>query len=125
MSDGDSASQVDGKAEEREGEWNGIPDPAPEIAQDEEFVDEDKYTTVTVEAMDRPGEESEDDRIPIHPQRVVNGDAKTTKKRMPSKDDKAKVKKKKFRYESKAERSATRQKQKSKNRAAMLRRKGK
>ena len=98
------------------------------VPQDEEFVDEDKYTSVTVEAMGERSEESEDDSGPVDAGReakVANGYTKAPKKRIRTKENKPKAKKKKFRYESKAERSATRQKQKSKNRAAAIRRKGK
>lgn len=112
-----------------EAEWEGIEDGGvPAVPDDEEFVDEDKYTTVTVEAIGEPGEESEEDLKPPNAERearMANGGIRAAvKKRIPSKDNQPRAKKKKFRYESKAERSATRQKQKSKNRAAMIRRKG-
>ena len=112
-----------------EDEWEGIEEvkPAEVVAQDEEYVDEDKYTTVTVEAMEGVGDASEDDGTEANELTIVkevHGDARAPKKRIRSKDGKAKVKKRKFRYESKADRSATRQKQKSKNHAAKVRRTG-
>lgn len=123
----ESAAEVDGEDEE----WNGIEDGAAEVEQDAEYVDEDKYTIVTVEAMDQPGEESEDDEVQefkAAKAEKANRDAAQVvkKKRIWSKDGpKEKTKKKKFRYESEAERQATRQKQKLKSRAAKARRMGK
>ncbi|KAK3700105.1 hypothetical protein LTR37_016108 [Vermiconidia calcicola] len=113
--------------------WAGVDEVAapvaPEVAQDEEYVDEDKYTTVTVEAMDG---EDEDEEEAAHAKtkeeeaRKAKADeaAKASKKRIWNKDGQTKAKKKKFRYESKAERSATRQKQRKKNHAAKERRTG-
>ncbi|KAK3718920.1 hypothetical protein LTR37_004836 [Vermiconidia calcicola] len=112
--------------------WVGIEEvaiPAPEVAQDEEYVDEDKYTTVTVDAMDgedEDEEEAEHARAKEEEAKKARAEAaaKASKKRIWNKDGQTKAKKKKFRYESKAERSATRQKQKSKNHAAKVRRTG-
>ena len=114
-----------------DGDWEGIDDVTapPLIAEDEEYVDEDKYTTVTVEAMDGSGEDEDADEAAAATRRegekATNGGAsgKVKKKRMLGKDGKPKPKKKKFRYESKAERSAGRQKQKAKNQKAAARRK--
>ena len=99
------------------------------MAEDEEYVDEDKYTTVTVEAMedfDPASQSDEEPDVQSQGEQKGHGETKPRKKRTWSKDGKnAKAKKKKFRYESKAERQVTRQKQKSKNHAAKVRRKGK
>ncbi|KAL9528385.1 hypothetical protein SMMN14_07781 [Sphaerulina musiva] len=108
------------------GEGEALPD-------DAEYVDEDKYTTVTVEAMD----ESEDEEevaakkaaekahyAKIEEEKAAELAAKR-KKRPWLKDGAEKPKKKKFRYESKAERSLTRQKQKSKSSKAAKERRGK
>ena len=124
LSESDSAPEINGQDEE----WEGIEEVEPEVAQDEEYVDEDKYTTVTVEAMKDPRDESEDaaeSKKAVGENRTANGGSQAPKKRIWNKEDKAKSKKKKFRYESKAERSITRQKQKSKNHAAKIRRTGK
>ena len=110
-------------------EWIEPDGTGPEFERDEEdFVDEDKYTTVTVEPMGESADSNEDDEKP------VNGTVKPTdgrnntaapKEKLQSKYTKAaSKKKKKFRYESKAERAATRSKQKSKNHAAKIRRTG-
>ena len=109
-------------------EWAGIDDGEMEAAQDEEYVDEDKYTTVTVEAMGDPRDEPDNDaesKTALKEDGKANGDINAPKKRIWNKENKAKPKKRKFRYESKAERQVTRQKQKTKNHAAKLRREGK
>ena len=119
-------------------EWDGIQEQAviEKMPDDEEYVDEDKYTTVTVEAMDgendrsASSEDDDDDDEKAEGRTVdqpANGNAKpktAVKKKVWSKDGQTKQKKKKFRYESKAERQATRQKQKVKNHKAKLRRTG-
>ncbi|RMY07858.1 hypothetical protein D0868_05128 [Hortaea werneckii] len=127
-------------SDEGEGEeWKGFEegDAKDGLGEDEEYVDEDKYTTVTVEAMggsDDDDEREEDSEEPIKAaasaqvaeQKTANGDVKTEKKRTWSKknpNEKPKQKKHKFRYESKAERQVTRQQQKKKNsKAAKARR---
>ena len=103
----------------------------PEIPQEEgEFVDEDKYTTVTVEPMgelggDTAADSDEDKTAAVAKMDSDRGEAKPAKRKPWSKDGKPAAKKKRsFRYESKFERQATRQKQKSKNHAAKLRRTG-
>jgi ribosomal RNA-processing protein 17 len=108
--------------------WAGIDDGEMEAAQDEEYVDEDKYTTVTVEAMGDLRDESDNDSEPkttVREEGKANGETTAPKKRIWNKENKPKPKKRKFRYESKAERQVTRQNQKSKNHAAKIRRKGK
>lgn len=122
-------------AESESEEWSGIGDAVEPVAEvmpdDEEYVDEDKYTTVTVEPMDgeKASEDKEDDpEESAEAVEVIKDDGNTEvvpKKRIWKKDGQSKAKKRKFRYESKAERQATRQKQKSKNHKAKLRRTGK
>lgn len=101
------------------------------IDREEEYIDEDKYTTVTVESvdvskrgMDRILREGEEDEETIQRRKKAE-DAKrkleeeqANKKSWPKKD-----KKKKFRYESKAERKVTRMKQKSGNKSKAAARK--
>jgi ribosomal RNA-processing protein 17 len=125
--------------------WDGISDnPAAALAKaireedaEAEYIDEDRYTTVTVEAMGGSSED-EDEEIDyaaldaakaseLHAKRNAKGKMKPWQK----KDSEGnivkanKVKKKKFRYESKAERAVTNKKQKSKNaKAAKSRRDG-
>lgn len=132
----EGGSDAKGGGDEDEEDWEGIEEIAVEqqevLPEDEEYVDEDKYTTVTVEAMednaDREINEEDDDQADAKPTEAINGNSKAreaAKKRIWNKDGQTKAKKKKFRYESKAERQATRQKQKSKNHKAKLRRTGK
>ena len=106
-------------------EWDGLPSPEPEeIDHEAEYIDEDKFTTVTVEAMDvsKEGlfkveqERNKDEQEDKVSKSEKSGDAKpkrTWTKEKPS--DKAKKKRKNFRYESKAERQFTRKKQKLRN----------
>ena len=118
-------SEDAGDVNDDEAEWDGIEDAEEEVAQDEEFVDEDKYTTVTVEAMGDLRDEGANDAEAESKAKEVVKNGQAPKNRTEKKDGKPKSKKRTFRYESKAERQVTRQKQKSKNHAAKMRRKGK
>ena len=97
------------------------------IAQDEEYVDEDRLTTVTVEPLELGRDSADDD---ASENRAGNGNSDTkalnaASRKTAAPNSNAKVKKRKFRYETKAERTAGRQKQKAKSHAAKLRRTGK
>ncbi|EME39581.1 hypothetical protein DOTSEDRAFT_56916 [Dothistroma septosporum NZE10] len=100
-----------------------------ELPDDAEYIDEDRYTTVTVEAMD-DGKEEEFDKEEETAKYATKAqiDKKPLRKKRPwdkGGADKVKMKKKKFRYETKAERAVTRQKQKSQNKKfAKARREG-
>lgn len=112
-----------------EQEWSGLPEP-PEIDHEAEYIDEDRYTTVTVEAMDLSKDglhekeeaqanlDSSEEKQPDGTKRT-NGQKQGKRiwtKDKPEKDSRApKRKRKKFRYENKAERKLTRLKEKSKN----------
>ena len=112
--------------------WDGIEE-AQRVDHEEEFIDEDRYTTVTVEAVDvskdglhkiiQKGEEAGDESESIAVGRAVpntDQDAKRvwTKERPGGpKKKKKKKKKKKFRYESKADRKLTRYKERSGNKS--------
>lgn len=115
------------------GEWSGIPDPPPpiisrDVNHEEEYIDEEKYTTVTVEALDvskegiyKASKGEDHSSEPTNVEETESADKKDdpTKKawtRDKPKSHVAKTKKKKFRYESKAERKVTRLKEKSGNR---------
>jgi ribosomal RNA-processing protein 17 len=95
------------------------------VDHEEEYIDEDKYTTVTVEAVDiskvgfskSRGEDSEDESDKEAP-------ALVEKEEKPKKAWPKKAPKKKFRYESKAERKVTRGKQKAGNKAKADARRG-
>lgn len=119
-----------GFEEEKDGEeeWGGIGDEevAPELVDhEEEYIDEDKYTTVTIEEVDvsKEGfqriadeEESED-----HLEKEIKPVEKEEKgkKQWPKK-----LRKKKFRYESKVERKIARGKQKAGNKVRADARRG-
>lgn len=95
------------------------------------YLDEDRYTTVTVEAVDvsRDGlhkvahdevDESDGEGLKESSPKVMLADRRRNpgEKRLPSKVKSVhKKKKRKFRYESKAERKTTRHKERSKNSA--------
>jgi ribosomal RNA-processing protein 17 len=115
-------------AGEDEEEWGGIASPPrPSIDGVDEYVDEDKYTTVTIEAMDdakaftKDADDEEDATVVKEYADKKDGDV-VKKKMVWSKGKQVELKslpkKKKFRYESKGERKETRNKQKAKNSAA-------
>lgn len=121
-------------------EWEGIEEPPP-VDYEAEYIDEDKYTTVTVEEMDPSREgllkygndgDSDNDRSEQDEEGkdVSNATATdagqkaaATTKKKPKNTDKAKKKKKKFRYESKEDRKLNHAKQRfSKAKKAKARR---
>lgn len=122
-------------------EWDGIVE-VPEVDHEEEYIDEDRHTTVTIEAVDvtkdglhKVAIEKEDGDEPDEVQRETksstnggtgpevqktrNGKRIWTKERPGG----PKKKKKKFRYESKAERKVTRYKERSGSRTKAKERK--
>ena len=120
-----SAEQSDGEDDELD-EWGGFDEAevVEEIDREDEYIDEDKYTTVTVETVDvskeglnktkeHGSEEAADEK--------ENTTESASKKRIWTKEkpkaDKPKKKKKKFRYEAPAERKLTRLKERSKGKA--------
>jgi ribosomal RNA-processing protein 17 len=126
-----SENGVDGT--ESADEWSGISDaePAP-VDHEAEYIDEDKYTTVTVEAMDVSREglfKAEQAKDSENPQQEEEGGAeaepeslsekkkrKWTQAKPKDSADKPKRKKKRnFRYESKVDRKTARSKQKAKS----------
>ncbi|OCL13339.1 hypothetical protein AOQ84DRAFT_283363 [Glonium stellatum] len=115
---------ADGEGPEEE--WIGFEEPA-EINREEEYIDEDKYTTVTVETVDisksgfvKLEQSGSDEDSKGREETAVGSKSQTSNKRIWTKEkpskDRPKKKKKKFRYESKADRKVTRLKERSKNR---------
>jgi len=112
----DSEQAVDGDS------WDGIYD-APTFNHDEEYVDEDRLTTVTVEAVDvtrdglhkiagKDDEEEGDTREgPVDAPKGREANLTTKKVWTKERPRVPKKKKKKFRYEGKAERKVTRYKE--------------
>jgi len=115
-------------------EWNGIEEAEPEpIDHEAEYIDEDKYTTVTVEEVDISrdgmsklrGSEDEDQgdegRTPSGEPTKPSDSKKPPAKK--DKDKRPKKKKKAFRYESPADRKMNRVKERArKTKAARARR---
>ena len=124
----DSGSQTEDDADE---EFNGFEDPPIPVDHEAEYIDEDRYTTVTVEEMDlskegiykaeqatqeQDSEEISDQINGTTPAENGNTGKKIWTRQKPVDGEKRpKKKKKKFRYESKAERKFTRAKERSKN----------
>ena len=133
------SSGEDKEGEEKEGSWEGIPDLIQHVDHEDEYVDEERFTTVMVEAVDftkdgllRPNQEieGEGDAEKVERRKQLQGllpanGAKmtsTTSRRMNRAPDRGK--KKKFRYESKADRKATRAKEMFGKRAKAKARRG-
>ncbi|KAL7817028.1 nucleolar protein 12 domain-containing protein [Trichoderma aethiopicum] len=117
----DTEEQSGEEGEANDGEWDGFPDrPNLDIVDhEEEYIDEDRYTTVTVESVSisRDGLER-----PEKPQEKAEGeDQKEEPEKAPQDQSKGparpKKKKQKFRYESKIERQLTERRQKAKSKA--------
>ncbi|GAD94064.1 hypothetical protein CIMG_07562 [Paecilomyces variotii No. 5] len=120
---GGSDSQSEEESDSNDEEWEGFEEP-PAVDYEAEYIDEDKYTTVTVEEMDASkeglykAEKDESDESSSRKGDTVQPTPKSnsaTKKAKKAGDDKPKKKKKKFRYESKEERKLARTKQKMSN----------
>lgn len=113
--------------------WNGFQDDPPEepIDHQEEYIDEDRYTTVTVEAVDVDkgglhkvaGEDDPEDNGEAEYKKKAKAAAELEESR-PKKVWPKKERKQKFRYESKAERRVTRAKQKAGNKSKADARRG-
>lgn len=149
-SDEDSEEEFEGLSDDDNAEnASGTPSNAVTADREEEYIDEDRYTTVTVKSMDKSDDEassSQDeeehadadadgdgidvgvDGKGVDQKPKTGGKSALGKKKTWTKDKpdgaKPKKKKKKFRYESKIERKATRSKQKTRNSAAAKERKG-
>lgn len=106
---------------EEQHEWDGFPD-KPEldiVDHEEEYIDEDRYTTVTVESvsvsrdgLSKPEIASQDDADEKEPEHKAQAEEELMKKQ----DRKVlKPKKKQFRYESKTERDFENRKQRARN----------
>jgi ribosomal RNA-processing protein 17 len=127
--DTETESESESKPESREVEsWDGISEP-PNVDYEAEYVDEDRYTTVTVDAMDLSKEGLHMAEEDLRKQNRVDQDGrggsdgitgkgeivgekrKWTREKPKERQDRPK-KKKKFRYESKGERRAARVKDK-------------
>lgn len=121
-------AQIDEEEEEsgeKQDEWDGFPD-KPEldiVDHEEEYIDEDRYTTVKVESvsvsrdgLSKPGQADDEaeEEARMKREEAEKREAEEEKDKKPSWQKK---KKKKFRYESKIERQLTDRKHKAKARA--------
>ncbi|KAE8361424.1 nucleolar protein 12-domain-containing protein [Aspergillus caelatus] len=125
-----ASSGSDSESDGEDNEWEGFEEP-PAVDYEAEYIDEDKYTTVTVEEMDasregllRSQEHSSDEEQEGEEKLTSEANSKPKPVEKTKKaSDKPKKKKKKFRYESKAERQLTRKKERlSNSRKAQARR---
>lgn len=140
LTEGDSSNSDNGNSSDSESEshgdeeWEGFAEP-PAVDYEAEYIDEDKYTTVTVEAMDASKEalyrlqrdddsdEEEDGQKGQSLEAVASSNGSSGKKKKTTNPDKVKKKKKQFRYESKEERKLALAKQRlAKKRKANARR---
>jgi ribosomal RNA-processing protein 17 len=125
---------LDSDSEESDDEgWNGIADePAVEpIDHEAEYIDEDKYTTVTVEEVDvskdglhRPADEEAEEKLRAEKAAKAAKAKEEEEKNNQGKKVWPKKRKQKFRYETKIERRLTRGKQHASNKAAAAERRG-
>ncbi|KAK0392192.1 hypothetical protein NLU13_1690 [Sarocladium strictum] len=109
-----------GEEEGAEDEWEGIPDPPSLdiVDQEEEYIDEDRYTTVTVESVAVSKDGFEKPPQPGDAEIEENDGKKEAEDgKDESKPNLPKKRKKKFRYETKIERQLTETKRKIKSRA--------
>lgn len=120
------------KEDGEDGEWDGIKADAPVEAVDHEaeYIDEDRYTTVTVEEVDvtktglHTAAEGEEEDLEAKKKADAAAKAARHAKANPKKSWPKKEKKKPFRYESKIERKIGRAKQKSSNKKQATARRG-
>lgn len=113
--------------ESGDSEWEGFQDPpVPELVDHkEEYIDEDRYTTVTVESVtvSRDGfhkpqlEDSDDENLENKPVEDDTGHGKDGKDGGTNKKHPPKKPKKKFRYESKIDRQLGERRHKAKKMA--------
>ncbi|KAE8152554.1 nucleolar protein 12-domain-containing protein [Aspergillus avenaceus] len=120
--DGEQSGSGSESDEDNE-EWEGFEEP-PAVDYEAEYIDEDKYTTVTVEEMDASREgllksqaeisDEDEEGTTRKPEAGTRSEAveKTKKK---ASNDKIKKKKKKFRYESKEDRKLNRARERASN----------
>lgn len=132
----DNDDNNSGSDEESDDEWQGFEEP-PAVDYEAEYIDEDKYTTVTVEEIDSSreglrksilGEDSDEEnkaKAEAAAKRRAEEEAEAARllKKRKATTDKPKKKKKQFRYESKQDRKLAAAKQRlSKAKKAKARR---
>ncbi|KAH7152510.1 nucleolar protein 12-domain-containing protein [Dactylonectria estremocensis] len=119
LQESEVAGGVEQGSDDSADEWDGFPDqPNLDIVDhEEEYIDEDRYTTVTVESVSvsRDGlyKPQVDEKVE---EETDNKDAKEAGEE-DSRPERPKKKKKKFRYETKIERQLTERKRRMKSRS--------
>lgn len=112
LQESEAAGAIEKESDDESEEWDGFPDqPNLDIVDhEEEYIDEDRYTTVTVESVSvtrdglhKPQIDESEDEDDNKEEAKDTADDKTAK----SRQEKPKKKKKKFRYESKFDRELT------------------
>ncbi|KAI1355053.1 nucleolar protein 12-domain-containing protein [Xylaria sp. FL0043] len=118
------SEEGDSSGDDTAEEWTGFQDTSGQqdtVDHEEEYVDEDRYTTVTVESVNvskdgltssRPDEEESAEE---EEEKIDKGIEAQTEKKSDKNRTADKKKKRKFRYETKLERQITNIKQKAKN----------
>lgn len=117
----DPVEQEEPAAEHAPDEWHGLPD-KPDldvVDQEDEYVDEDRYTTVTIESvsvsrdgLSKPPRPRDHDEEDVDEEDAQRGQEAGDTSKAPSKPKK---RKKKFRYETKIERQLTERKRRAKS----------
>ncbi|KAJ3458656.1 hypothetical protein FSOLCH5_010570 [Fusarium solani] len=120
LQESEAAGAIEQGSDDASDEWDGFPDqPNLDIVDhEEEYIDEDRYTTVTVESVSvtrdglhKPKVDESEDEDDNKEEAKDTPDSKAAK----SRQEKPKKKKKKFRYESKFDRELTSIKHRIKN----------
>jgi len=115
-------SGIDDSNDSTDEVWDGISDdhPLEPVNHEAEYIDEDRYTTVTVEAVDvtkeglhKIAEDGDTEERDDSRDSKIRADSTELKTGANKKVWPRKTRKKRFRYESKAERKITRGKQKA------------
>jgi ribosomal RNA-processing protein 17 len=126
QTDRDTSDDSGSEANDDEQGWTGFSESeddksAAPVDREDEYLDEDRYTTVTVESVDItksglqkavPADAGEDSTSGD-----AGGEGGVVGRRLSTPSAKPKVRKKKFRYLSKGDRKAVRMKERSGNRA--------
>ncbi|KAL8724709.1 MAG: hypothetical protein Q9166_007797 [cf. Caloplaca sp. 2 TL-2023] len=140
LQDAEDAFEKVGSSGEEDEPWDGLEE-AVKVDHEDDYLDEDKHTVVTVEAVDvsheglqrrqnESNEEGEDANANVLAGKSTSGNMVNGTKVQRSQTNRGpkqlpKKKKKKFRYESKAERKVTRIKERSGSKAKAKERRAK
>ncbi|KAH7166243.1 nucleolar protein 12-domain-containing protein [Dactylonectria macrodidyma] len=118
LQESEVAGSVEQGSDDSADEWDGFPDqPNLDIVDhEEEYIDEDRYTTVTVESVSVSRDGLYKPQVEEVEEETDNRDTKEGEEE-DSRPERPKKKKKKFRYETKIERQLTERKRRMKSRS--------